>query len=133
MSQNGYITLTPGFYTCPVDGFLLGLANGTSATCIAYAWAMCGAAGVWATGGSVNIGNDSNGNAIIVSNGNTLFLPIPAGNEFAFGDGITSYGSQPSTVVFYYLPNGDGVPTPVQNPTLQKPALPQTPPALIAR
>jgi len=123
MSQ--YITLTPGFYTCPVDGFLLGLVNGAGGTCVAYAWAMCGVAGVWATGGTVNSGNDSNGNPVIAANGNTLFLPIPANNEFAFGDTVNSYGSQPSTVVFYFLPNGDGVPTPVPTPTLPKPALPQ--------
>lgn len=120
MSQNGYITLAPGVYTCPVDGFLLGLVNGAGDTCIAYAWASCAGAAAWATGGTVNIGGD-----IIYPTGNTLSMPIPANNEFGFGDYVTSFGSQPSTVVFYFLPDGDGVPSLVQNPTLAKPASPQ--------
>ena len=125
MSQNGFINLASGYYTCPVDGFLVGIVSSSGGTCIAYGWASCGSAGVWATGGTMNAGNDSNGNPIIASNSNMLFLPIPANNEFAFGEYIYSYGSEPSTVTFWYLPDGDGAPTQVQNPTLQKPAAPQ--------
>jgi|GEM_PF-5197652 len=109
--SSSYTPISPGTYTCPVDGILFGLVNGAGSTCMAYAWASCAGAGVWASGGTINIGNDSSGNPIVFPNGNTLVLATPANQPFSFGQYINSYGSSPSTVVFYYLPLGDGSPS----------------------